>query len=310
MHPATASRALDPARPGRVAPATVRRVRAAAVTLGYRPDPAARSLRTRRSGIVGVVVPDLTNPVVPPIVRGIERILWRAGLACVLADTGEDLQREAELIGELRARRCEGLIVAPAARSSPGLDSIDIPTVLVLRGIDGGTLPLVAANDERGVRAAVAHLRGLGHKRIGHVTGPPSMSTTVRRLRAFQALTDGPAVLGEAFTVDAGALAAARLLRRHPGTTAIIAGCDTVALGCYVAISAAALRCPDDVSVVGFNDIPLVDKVQPPLTTVAVPHYDLGQQAARTLLARMRRDPAGSALLPARLVVRDSTRAP
>ena len=93
VHPGTASRALNPAHPGRIAEPTASRVRTAAHELGYTPDPTARSLRTRRSGIVGVVVPDLTNPVLPPIVRGIEETLWGAGLACLVADTDNDVER-------------------------------------------------------------------------------------------------------------------------------------------------------------------------------------------------------------------------
>src|SRR3954454_1952294 len=127
VHPATASRALNAALPGRIAEPTASRVRAAAVDLGYAPDPAARSLRTRRSGFAGVVVPDLTNPVLPPIVRGIEETLWGAGLACLLADTGNDLEREAAVVDELQARCCEGLIVASATRT--GRVPEGVPTI-------------------------------------------------------------------------------------------------------------------------------------------------------------------------------------
>ena len=321
MHPATASRALDPALPGRVAAETVRRVRDAADALGYRPDPTARSLRTRRSGFVGVVVPDLTNPVIPPIVRGIEEVLWTAGLACLLADTDNDLEREAAVVAELRSRRCEGLIVASATRSGETLEELareDVATVLVTRDIDAGTLPLVAADDAAGVRAAVTHLAELGHERIAHVTGPLSLSTTARRLAAFLEALPGagrpPVVHGEAFTIPAGERAAAELLRAHDGVTAIVAGNDMIALGCYAALEAAGLRCPRDVSVVGHNDMPLVGQVQPPLTTVAIPQYELGVEAARLLLARLRRgdgeQPPPRVLLPTRLVVRASTAPP
>lgn len=282
--------------------ATVARVRAAADELGYRPDPTARSLRTRRSGVVGVVVPDLTNPVLPPIVRGIEETFWSAGIACLLADTDNDVDREAALIEELRLRRCEGLIVASAIRTA---QIPDVPTVLVTR--EAGSLPLVAADDASGIRAVVAHLRELGHERIGHVTGPLTLSTTVRRLAAFG---DGPVVHGDAFTIEAGERAAAQLLREHPEITAIVAGNDMIALGCYAALAAAGLRCPEDVSVTGHNDMPFMDRVQPALTTVAIPQYEIGVAAANTLLARLRGEPAGSVTLPTRLVVRASTRPP
>ena len=149
---------------------------------------------------------------------------------------------------------------------------------------EAGSLPLVAADDASGVRAVVAHLRELGHERIAHVTGPLTLSTTVRRLAAFG---EGPVVHGEAFTIEAGERACAELLREHPETTAIVAGNDMIALGCYAALAAAGLRCPEDVSVTGHNDMPFMDRVQPPLTTVAIPQHEIGVVAARTLLARL-----------------------
>jgi LacI family transcriptional regulator, galactose operon repressor len=317
VHPGTASRALDPARPGRISSATVERVRAAAAELGYRPDFAARSLRTRRSGTIGLVVPDLTNPVIPPIVRGAEEALWAAGLACLLADTDNDQAREAVLIEELRARRCEGLIVASATRGSEAVEALareDVAAVLVTRGIDSGALPLVAADDAAGVHAVVEHLVALGHERIAHVTGPRELSTTERRLRAFREALAGagaPVVHGEAFTIAAGERAAAALLRAHPDVTAIVAGNDMIALGCYAALAAAGRRCPDDVSVTGHNDMPFVAQAQPPLTTVAIPARELGAEAARVLLARLRgEDVPARVLLPTRLIPRGSTAAP
>jgi LacI family transcriptional regulator len=294
-------------------------VRAAAEELGYRPDPAARSLRTRRSGVVGVVVPDLANPVIPPIVRGIERVLWEAGVACLLADTDNDREREAAHVEELRARRCDGLIVATATRDSATVAALadgELPAVLVTRDVDAGGLPLVAADDAAGVEAVVEHLSELGHERIAHVTGPLELSTTVRRERAFRAaaerlgLAAAPVVHGAAFTSEAGERATAELLGSSDGAvTAIAAGNDMIALGCLAALAAAGLRCPDDVSVTGHNDMPLVERLQPPLTTVAIPQDSIGAEAARMLLRRIDGEPLERrrVLLPTRLVVRGST---
>jgi len=316
VHPATASRALNPALPGRIAEPTASRVRAAALALGYVPDPAARSLRTRRSGVVGVVVPDLTNPVLPPMVRGIEETLWPAGLACLVADTDNEPEREAVVIRELEARRCEGLIVASATRRSATVRALaagDVATVLVTRDVDGAGLPLVAGDDTAGVAAAAAHLLGLGHRRIAYLAGPRELSTTVTRLRAVRAAVPRERLVvahAAAYTVDAGRRTARRLLARHAGLTAILAGNDMVAVGVYEALAAAGLRCPDDVSVAGHNDMPLVDKLAPPLTTVAIPRREIGVAAARLLLERLAGGGRGGAerrLLPTRLVVRGST---
>ena len=319
VNPATASRALNPALPGRIAAPTARRVREAARALGYRPDPVARSLRTRRSGSVGVLVPDLTNPVIPPIVRGIESVLWSAGLACLLADTDNDVEREAVLVDELLARRCEGLIVATATRDSKtvnDLASADVPTILVTRDLDYRALPLVAGDDRAGVDAAVEHLAALGHQRIAHVTGPLNLSTTMRRRNAFQAALErfglprpAPIVHGGAFTADAGEEATRRLLGLEGRFTAILAGNDLIALGCLRALDEAGLRCPDDVSIVGHNDMPMMASLRPPLTTVAIPQREIGIEAARLLLGGLDGGELGNepVLLPTELIVRGST---
>ncbi|MDA8309940.1 MAG: LacI family DNA-binding transcriptional regulator [Actinomycetota bacterium] len=323
VHPSTASRALDASLPGRIAEPTARRVRAAAEELGYVPDLLARSLRTRRSGLVGVVIPDLTNPVLAPIVQGVEEKLRSAGFGCLLADTDNDPTREKAAIEELQARRCEGLVVATARRRSKAVEQLaqsGPPTVLVTRGLDSGGLPLVAADDAQGVAAAVRHLVALGHRHLAHLTGPRDLSTTVRRARAVRESAKAlsrPAIdvvvrHGAGFTIADGRRLARALLSENPGVTAIVAGNDMIALGCLDAMADAGLRCPTDVSLVGHNDMPFVDRLEPALTTVAIPQRALGVRAAEVLLGRLA---GGSAVveplvLPTRLVVRGSTAPP
>lgn len=323
VHPATASRALDPARVGRITAATTERVVRAATELAYTPDRMARGLRTRRSGIVGIVVPDLTNPVVPPIVRGIEAVLWGSGIACVLADTDNSPEREAQLVAELRDRRCDGFIVSSATRSSPvpaELAADGIPAVLVTRGTDRACLPLVTSDDASGIDAVVAHLHELGHRRLAYVAGPPELSTTVTRRDAFVAAVarrgldpSGIRLTScAAYTAAAAAPVVHDLLVSDPQVTAIVAGNDMIALGCFVALEEAGLSCPEDVSVVGFNDMPLVDRLKPALTTVSIPQHEIGTAAASLLLERIagRSETTASVLLPTLLMVRDSTSGP
>lgn len=293
----------------------------AARELGYQPDPTARSLRTRRSGFVGVVVPDLTNPVLPPMVRAIEEIMWAAGLACLLADTDNRADREAALIDELRARRCEGLIVATATRTSAAVAALakaDVPTVLVTRETDEGSLPFVTGDDAAGVRAAVDHLVDLGHEEIAYMTGPTDLSTTARREAAFRSamadrlgVSDPIVIHGDGFTIPAGRRAAADLLKGADVVTALLAGNDMMALGAYLAMEEGGVACPADLSVVGHNDMPFMDQVDPPLTTVSVPQQEVGAEAARMLLAwRAGETPPQRRLLPTKLVVRRSTAPP
>jgi LacI family transcriptional regulator len=297
-----------------VAEPTASRIRSAASDLGYTPDPTARSLRTRRSGFVGVLVPDLTNPVLPPIVRGIEETLWRAGIACLLADTDNDLAREASAVSELQARRCEGLIVATATRDSAtvrALAEAGVATVLVTREAEGVDLPFVAGDDAGGVRAAARHLVDLGHERIGYVAGPSALSTTATRLAVVRAQLPGVVVAdAAAYGIAEGRDAAGELL--DAGVTAILAGNDMLAVGVYEALATRGLRCPEDVSVVGHNDMPLVDKLAPPLTTVAIPQHEIGVVAAQVLLGWLAGEerPARRRLLPTALIVRASTAPP
>lgn len=317
------SRALDPARAGRVTATTSARVARAAAELGYRPDRIARSLRTRRSRMIGIVVPDLANPVIPPIVRGIEEVLWRAGYACVLGDTDNAVAREAELVAELRDRGCDGLIISSVTRTSrvPGeLAGDQVPAVLVTRGTDRVTLPLVASDDASGIDAVVDHLYDLGHRRIAYVAGPPELSTTAVRSAAFvraaarHALvsTDTPVVTCDAYTTSAALPVVRELLHWFSSVTAIVAGNDMIAIACLAVLDEVGLRCPDDVSVVGFNDMPLVARLTPALTTVSIPQHDIGLAAASLLLRRIahRDEVVAPLLLPTRLVVRASTSAP
>jgi LacI family transcriptional regulator len=327
VHTATASRALNPSTSRLVNAATARRVRTAAEQLGFTPNTTARSLRTKRSFTVGVLLPDLTNPLFPPVARGIEEVLTAHGYTALLANTDNDEAKERLRFEALRGRQVDGFIVGTARRKHPLLDDAraeGVRIVLVNRTTDAGSFPRVAGDDDAGMRAAVEHLAGLGHRGIAHLAGPQVMSTGVTRARAFrEAATSAgipvarsPVLPTDAYTVQAGAEATRELLDRHPGITAICAGNDLIALGALHELRAAGLDCPRDVSLVGFNDMLFADEFQPPLTTVHVPHHALGAESARLLLEWLEGDggPDGpgakTVLLPVRLVVRASTAAP
>lgn len=320
VHAATASRALNPKARQLVSAETVRRVTQAAQALGYQPNPIARSLKTARSGTVGLVIPDLTNPLFPPIVRGIENVMETAGYTPLIVNTDNDAERERALIDSLRSRQVEGLIIATARLDHPLLRSLrarDVPMVLVNRRAEDLDIPFVAGDDATGVALAVRHLVELGHERIAYLAGPHTTSSGMDRARAFRhAVRDRGLAADAELVVECaywsetdGATAARELLDRDTGATAIVAGNDLIALGCYDVFRERGIRCPDEVSVVGFNGMPFLDKLRPPLTTVAVPHHELGTEAARMLLDRIEEPdrPPRSTLLPVTLVTRDST---
>ncbi|SHN47275.1 LacI family DNA-binding transcriptional regulator [Cryptosporangium aurantiacum] len=320
VHATTASRALNPQTRPLVNADTVRKVIRAAESLGYQPNPIARSLKTARSFTVGLVIPDLTNPLFPPIVRGAESVLLPAGYNAWIVNTDNDADRERAQVESLRSRQVEGLIVATALLDHPLLTELHahgVRVVLVNRRVGGIEAPSITGDDAAGVASAVGHLADLGHRRIAHLAGPQSTSTGVARARAFRhAVTDRGLEYDPTLVVECehwaeadGARALRSLLEAGRRFTAVVAGNDLIALGCYDVFAERGLSCPDDVSVVGFNDMPFLDKMRPPLTTVSVPHYEVGAEAARMLLETIE-DPdrvARSVLMPTSLVVRGST---
>src|ERR1700677_3563812 len=298
VHPATASRALNPQTRLLVSEETVRRVAAAAARLGYQPNPVARSLRTRRSNTVGVLIPDLNNPLFPPIVRGLEDKLAAAGYVALIGNTDADATRERMIFDQMRARRVDGFVLATATLHDQILAeaaAAGLPVVLMNRLSQDYSFPAVSVDNEQGARMAVTHLAELGHTRIAHIAGPQEASTGTGRLRGFRegmarcglSTDDDLIVYADKYTVEEGTRCCRELLAGRGQFTAIAAANDMLAVGCYAAFDDDGIRCPDELSVVGFNDMPFIDRLRAPLTNIRFPHYQLGTEAARLLLDRI-----------------------
>jgi LacI family transcriptional regulator len=320
VHPATASRALNEATRDLVRPATVSKVQAVAKALGYQVNPIARSLKTSRSETVGVLIPDLTNPLFPPIVRGLEDELSGSGYTVLSANTDNDPLRSAASFAAMQARQVDGFIVLTATLDDPMVEDAaarGVPMVLVNRLTQHLDVSAVAGDDASGIARSVDHLVALGHRDIAHVAGPLTVSTGEVRERAFResmrrhGLRDDRVVVAEAYSEPAGRTAMLEVLR-HDRPTAVVAGNDLLAIGCYDTFDETGLVCPDDISVIGFNDMPLIGRLSPPLTSVRVPQYELGVEAARLLLDRLsgRTATPRAVLLPVQLIVRGSTAPP
>jgi LacI family transcriptional regulator len=323
VHPGTVSRALNAQTRALVNQETADRVMRAAEQLGYRPNPIARGLKTNHSYTIGVLIPDITNPLFPPILRGIEDRLDDAGYTALIVNTDNDAERERSHMEAMRARQVDGFISATARLDRELLSDVaagGTPLVLVNRSLEDGSVPAVTVNDRQGIRLAVEHVAGLGHKRIGHVAGPQNISTGHRRhlgfLEAMQAM--GLAAPAEcvrfsaSFIESEGARVYAELLDAADELTAIVAANDRLAIGCYDVLEARGLRCPQDISIVGFNDMPFVDRLRPPLTSVRVPQREIGTAAADLLLQRLGdgSQTGREVLLEPTLVIRGSTAAP
>ena len=321
VHPGTVSRALNPETEALVRDETVRRVRQVAEELGYRPNPLARGLKTNRSYTVGVIVPDIQNPLFPPIIRGHRRPARRGRLH---AADRQHRQRPGARAGRSRGdARAPGRRLRRRHRAQDHglLDEIaasGVPLVLVNRRVEDGSLPSATADDHDGARLAVEHLVSLGHKQIAHLAGPQDASTGRGRhdgfVEAMRAAGLEPSLVrvGRAFTEPEGARLCEELLDADAPFTAIVAGNDLMALGCYDVFAARGIDCPGEVSVVGFNDMPFADRFSPPLTTIGIPHYEIGVAAAELLLDLLQGGGDGprEVVLPAHLIVRGSTRRP
>jgi LacI family transcriptional regulator len=319
IHPATASRALNDSTRHLVSAATATRVTEAAREMGYTPNSIARSLKTSRSLTVGVILPDLTNPVFPPMVRGIEDALAPAGFTALIANTDNDQVRARSVIQALRLRQVDGWISAVATLHDHLFTDPEPPLVLLNRQDEDRT-PAVVGDDRDGIAKAIAHLVGLGHRRIAYVAGPQALSTGSARCAAYvdvmtaRGLSVDRALVGfgESFSEQEGARVLAALFDAGGEFTAVIAGNDLMALGCYETLAGRGLRCPEDISVIGFNDMHFADRFAPPLTTVRIPHHEMGRRAAEQLLAQIggASGKASPIVLPVELVVRRSTAEP
>jgi len=189
--------------------------------------------------------------------------------------------------------------------------------VLMNRMAQDHSLDSVSVDNERGMRMAVAHLAAEGHKRIAHIAGPQEVSTGLSRYRGFMSAMEAHGleadpdliITAKAFSIEEGLRCTRALLERRSSCTAVAAGNDMLAVGCFAALEEVGLSCPADLSVVGFNDMPFIDRLRPPLTTIRFPHYQLGTEAAQLLLERIggQGGPVRVIYLAPELVVRGST---
>lgn len=295
VHISTASRALNEATRTELSTKTAERVIAAAERLGYRPHPLARGLRTNRTLSVGMVVPDLISPFIPPILAGAQHILSEGGYSLLIGSDDDSSPRTKSAIDTFLEQRVDGLIVANAQLEFTLPDAVlrdETPTVLVGRSTRSGTFPAIVGDDHAALSLVVRHLVQLGHTKIAHIAGPLDISTGLFRRDGFvRAVTDQGLEPSDCTVYEAGSFhsedghaACARLLDSGNGYTAVIAANDLLALGCIDAVRERGLNVPADVSVTGYDDIALVDRLDPALTTISLPYEEMGTMAGRLLL--------------------------
>lgn len=323
VHPSTASRALDPAKVMLVSPDTRARVQSVARDLGYRGDIVAMGLRRGRTRTIGVVVANLGNPYIAPVIHGVETALEGRGIMPVVADSRDDSARLSKILDHLLSRRVDA-IVTTAVRNGDAATvekvAREVPVVLAVRTLPSTNLASVSTDDDRGGRGAARHLVALGHTRLAQLRGPADISSFSQRGAGFASAASRAGIkVAEVRdtaivpTVDEGARLM-RLLLAGEGEmpTGVFAHNDLMAIGAIDVLRQQGLNCPRDISVIGYNDAPLVDHLDPPLTTIRIPGYELGRLAAERAVAMIDQPtfrPSPLSLEP-ELVERGSTAAP
>ncbi|MDA0238555.1 MAG: LacI family DNA-binding transcriptional regulator [Proteobacteria bacterium] len=303
VHPSTVSRVLNPATRDMVSQDVIERVTTTARSLGYRPNPLARGLKTQSSGNIGVFVPDLTNPMFPEIVRGAEAVLVDAGYTPILANTKNDRERKLMLVDHLKQRQIDGIIIITALRNDPIIATCRenaIPVVVSDRGIGETELPGLIIDDQYGMRSVVSHLVAFGHRRIALISGPQQLSPSISRhsaaLKAFHErnieVDSNLITFCNDFSREAGHRACRTLLDRDRSFTAIITLSDIYAIGAIAELRDQGLSCPGDISVTGYNGIRPTKWLSPSITTVDLPKREMGRRMAEIMLHRLK-NPAG-----------------
>jgi LacI family transcriptional regulator len=312
----TASRVLNDDERLRVRPETRQRVLDVAVALRYRPNALAKGLKLARTGALGLVIPDITNPGYGALIRGAQEEAAAHDVLLLLGNTDESQSLEGAYERFLREGRVDGLILATALIDDEVVAEIakrGSKVVLVNRKGDQ-LLPSVIADDQKAGALPTEHLIELGHERVVHVAGSRRVDTAVRRRKGYEQTMRQAGlrqwVVDGGWTEEAGFKAGERLFADGPAApTGVVAANTRVALGVVAAARKARLSIPDDVSVAGIDDLPGAEFAVPPLTTVWLPLFDMGRMAVRILLGYEKAGPRESRVVRTdpRLIIREST---
>lgn len=313
---ATVSRALNGT--GQIAPATRRAIDAAVEQLGYRPNTIARSLVTKSTQTIGLLLPDITNPFYAALVDGIQQRALEREHTILLCTTEGDPEREEVYLDLLRSKQVDGALAVGLVLSADRIERFaadGFPIVCLDRDVASRAVPLVQVDNRRGATMATEHLLSLGHSRIAHVTGTPTLKISDDRIAGYrEALTQAgvsvdPDLLATGEFNEESGYEAARALLAETDATAVFAANDLSAIGVLNAIAEAGLRVPADISVIGFDDLRLSRYTTPALTTIRQPAREIAERATQILfdMTEGKRIRSRHILVEPELVVRDST---
>jgi DNA-binding LacI/PurR family transcriptional regulator len=304
-----------------VRPKTAQRVRQAIRALNYYPNTHARTLVSGRSRILGLIISDISNPFFPELVKGFEDVALQNNYEVILTNTNYDSTRMASCVQRMLERKAEGVAIMTSEMNRQLIDELSrrgVPIVFLDVGSVRNRISNICVDYAQGIHEAVDHLCALGHRRIGFISGPLSLkSARTRRssflecLKQYDLAKEDTLIVEGNHKIDGGELAMYRLLQLKRAPTAVLTSNDLTAFGALRAIHHARLRVPEDISIVGFDDIELSQFTQPPLTTIRLPRTELGRIAFDALFRILRGDSQKGAeyRIETHLVVRSSTSA-
>jgi LacI family transcriptional regulator len=316
----TASRALGgKGQAYRISERTVQTVKQQARRLGFQHNAVARSLQSQRSGLIGMVVPDVSNPFFAAITREVTLRAEDHGWSVLVADSRESTSVEVRLLSQFQSRRVEGLVVCPVGLRKNHLEALHasgIPVVLVDRCFPETSLVSVMSDNSSGAEAGVEQLLSLGHRVIGCIQGLPGtwpnelrLTALKRRLKAAGIVLDKSLIAGDNFTEQSGYEAACKLLQQRPEITALFALCSPAAFGALRAAERLGRKVPEEISLITFDHSPVADLLRTPLSTISQDVEQLGQVAARLLIDELstgKKSPTKEHIIPVRMVIRQS----
>ena len=313
--PITVSRVIN--HSGYASAETRRRVEAAVAELGYVPNRLARSLRVKRTNAIALVLTDITNPFFTTVARGVEDVASAAGYSVTFCNTDEDAAKEQRNIDLLLQQQVDGILLVPALSSADAVQAIqahDLPVIVLDRRVPGAEADVVRCDSAGGAYELVRYLVGLGHRHIAMLGGPAGTSTADDRLSGYrQAMREAgleEQVETGSFTQTSGYEMAQRTLSRSPQPSAIFAANNFIAIGAMKALQEAGLNVPEDMALVGFDDLPAALVMFPFLTVAAQPAYEMACKATELLLARIEGEGPEAVqeiVLPTELIVRQSS---
>ncbi|TCR94774.1 LacI family DNA-binding transcriptional regulator [Rhizobium sp. BK418] len=320
VHVSTASRALSPGATHRISSKVVRKIEKVAEELGYKRNTLASSLRTQRTGTIGLIVPNLSDPLFSPIIAAVEERVATEGYITFVANSDYSGAKLRSIIDRMSSQFVAGLVVASFELNDSAVEmclKLGIPTVAVLRDPRDTRISSVCMDDAAGVKAMVEHILDLGHKDITYVTPPLAASTAQNRLEGFQAAGRLAKAAGcrfdvveaRAYDVPEGERIMKQMLATGLSSTAVMAFNDLLAVGCLVALKSAGVACPGEISLTGVNDLPFMNLLSPPLTSLHTAGRDLGFESADLLMSLIKNlsQPSKRILLTPHPVLRGST---